>query len=84
MSGWRAAADVGGTFTDLVLVDPSGASAAVVKLPTTPDDPSRALLHGIEDLLADAGLAADELDEVVHGTTLITNALIQRSGAQRV
>ena len=78
---WRAAVDIGGTFTDLVLVDPAGRCAATGKLLTTPDDPARALLQGLGRLLEDAGLDPALLGNVVHGTTLVTNALIERRGA---
>lgn len=78
-TGWRAAADIGGTFTDLMLVDPDGRCAAIQKLLTTPDDPADALVEGLRRLLDDAGV--DTVDTVVHGTTLITNALIERRGA---
>src|SRR5262249_51535488 len=48
---------------------------------TTPHDPSIAALEGLNELLADAGLALGEVDEIVHGTTLVTNAIIERRGA---
>lgn len=52
--GWRAAADIGGTFTDLVLVDREGRCAAVAKLLTSADDPARSVTEGLDRLLADA------------------------------
>jgi N-methylhydantoinase A len=77
---WRIAGDIGGTFTDLILVDPSGECRAVAKVLTTPDEPAEALESGIIELLAQAG---DEVHvhTIVHGTTLVANALIERRGA---
>ena len=80
--GWRAAADIGGTFTDLVLVDPEGRCAAVAKLLTSAEDPARSVTEGLERLLTEAGADSHPLDLVVHGTTLVANALIERRGAE--
>jgi N-methylhydantoinase A len=77
-AGARIAVDIGGTFTDLVLVK-SGRIAASAKVLTTPGDPSLAIEAGIERLLAD--VKPEEVREVVHATTLISNALIERKGA---
>jgi N-methylhydantoinase A len=74
----RIAVDIGGTFTDLVLVK-GGRVAASAKVLTTPADPSIAIEAGIERLLED--VRAEEVREVVHATTLISNALIERKGA---
>jgi N-methylhydantoinase A len=75
----RLAVDIGGTFTDLVLETPSGTHE--MKLLTTPDAPERAVLEGARAILAAAGCAPGEIGLVVHGTTLATNALIERKGA---
>jgi N-methylhydantoinase A len=66
--------DTGGTFTDFVYVD--GRSVRVLKVPSTPDDPSRAILEG----LARLGVPRD--GEVLHGSTVATNALLERRGAR--
>jgi len=75
-----AGVDIGGTFTDLCLVDREHV-VAVAKTLTTPEDPSQ----GVETVLAEAlerlGLAFSELRLVVHGTTLVTNAIIERKGS---
>lgn len=68
--------DVGGTFTDLYSSGPSG--TVVIKVPSTPDDPSRALI----DALDAAGVQVEELDLILHGTTIATNAVIERRGAR--
>src|SRR6266567_8760431 len=77
----RIGVDIGGTFTDLVWVDATGA-VKVGKLLTTPKDPSQAVEQGVVTLLGDAGGAAAEVRSVIHGTTLATNALIERKGAR--
>jgi N-methylhydantoinase A len=77
----RIGVDVGGTFTDLVLHDPASELVHVGKLLTTPEDPSAAIIAGISRLLQETGLRPSDLHSVVHGTTLITNAIIERTGA---
>ena len=76
----RVATDIGGTFTDLVLDMPDRALSA--KLLTTHDSPDAAVIVGTEAILREAGIAASALDLVIHGTTLATNALIERKGAR--
>lgn len=68
--------DVGGTFTDLFLTD--GEGSRILKVPSTPDDPSRGLL----DALHAANVEAANLDALMHGTTIATNAIIERRGAK--
>ena len=77
-AGARVAVDIGGTFTDLVLIK-AGRVAASAKVLTTAADPSLAIEAGIERLLEHVG--PEEVREVVHATTLISNALIERKGA---
>jgi N-methylhydantoinase A len=76
----RLAVDIGGTFTDLVLALPDRTFS--LKLLTTHDAPERAVIEGARNILAEAGVAAASLDLVIHGTTLATNALIERKGAK--
>jgi N-methylhydantoinase A len=78
----RIGVDVGGTFTDFVLVDDHRRSIFLGKQLTTPRDPSQAIIAGIERILRDAGVAIGLLDGVVHGTTLVTNTVIERKGAK--
>ena len=78
----RIGVDIGGTFTDLVWVDDATGAVKVGKLLTTPKDPSQAVEQGVVTLLSDAGAAAAEVRSVIHGTTLATNALIERKGAR--
>ena len=77
----RIGVDVGGTFTDLVLHDPVRKLALTGKLLTTPEDPSVAIVNGIIRILSEAGLKPADLHSVVHGTTLVTNTIIERTGA---
>ncbi len=76
----RIGADIGGTFTDIVL-EASGRRHST-KVLTTYDAPERALLEGVVALLAEAGLVPGDVELFVHGTTLATNALIERRGVR--
>jgi N-methylhydantoinase A len=74
----RLGADIGGTFTDIVLVDDASGLFRLGKVLTTPDQPDNGVINGIKQVInRDAG----EVSHVVHGTTLFTNALIERKGA---
>ena len=76
----RLAVDIGGTFTDVVLELPTG-ERLTTKLLTTYDHPGRAVLEGITTVMDRAGVASSEIGLIIHGTTLATNALIERRGA---
>src|SRR3954454_11339206 len=78
----RVGLDIGGTFTDFVLYDAEQRRIALYKCLTTPDDPSVAALEGLGVLTAEAGLTLGDVAEIVHGTTLVTNAIIERRGAR--
>src|SRR5882757_958863 len=73
--------DIGGTFTDLVILDPDSGETAVWKESTTPEDPSRGAIEGLQKLLQRSGRAPERIGRVVHATTLFTNALIERKGS---
>jgi N-methylhydantoinase A/oxoprolinase/acetone carboxylase beta subunit len=77
----RLGVDVGGTFTDLIYVDDESGQVLVHKLPTTPEDPSRGTVQGVQELTADAGQSPAALDQVFHGTTIATNIVIEHNGA---
>jgi N-methylhydantoinase A len=79
-SNARLAVDIGGTFTDLVLELPGRSLSA--KVLTSHDAPEQAVLEGTAAILRDAGISASDLGLVIHGTTLATNALIERKGAR--
>ncbi len=76
----RLAVDIGGTFTDLVLELPDRTLSA--KLLTTHAAPDEAVIEGTQTILREARISASALDLVIHGTTLATNALIERKGAR--
>lgn len=78
----RIGVDVGGTFTDLVLYDATQKKTCYGKLLTTPDDPSEAILNGISRILQESGYQPSDVHSVVHGTTLVTNTIIERTGAK--
>ena len=78
----RIGFDIGGTFTDFILVDEAQGRLHLHKCLTTPEDPSIGALEGMTDLLRAAGIALADVDQVVHGTTLVTNAIIERTGAR--
>ncbi|WP_203072539.1 hydantoinase/oxoprolinase family protein [Falsiroseomonas ponticola] len=78
----RIGVDVGGTFTDFVLVDEARSRVLTGKRLTTPDDPGRAILEGLDRLLAEAGVGIGDVRQIVHGTTLVTNIVIERKGAR--
>ncbi|MEC7203723.1 MAG: hydantoinase/oxoprolinase N-terminal domain-containing protein, partial [Pseudomonadota bacterium] len=79
---YRIGVDIGGTFTDVVLWSVAGAETRQTKLLTTPDDPSRAVIDGIERILTDASISPRDVEAVIHGTTLVANALIERKGVK--
>jgi len=78
----RLGVDIGGTFTDLVWVDDATGEVRVGKLLTTPKDPAQAVEQGVLRLLEDAGAVPAGVRALIHGTTLATNALIERKGAR--
>jgi N-methylhydantoinase A len=81
-SRYRLGFDIGGTFTDFVLIDEVSGVVSLNKCLTTPDDPSRGVMEGLAPLLAQAGIGGADLGIGIHATTLITNALIERKGAK--
>jgi len=74
--------DVGGTFTDIFACDPVSGRIYTHKTPSTPQDPSEAIIEGVEALLAAQGFAAGDVAQLAHGTTVATNTLIQRKGVR--
>jgi N-methylhydantoinase A len=79
---WRIGVDVGGTFTDLAVLDTSSGELSVHKVPTTPADPSAGVLDGLRYVAGQVtGFHPEDLEHFLHGTTITTNALIQRNYA---
>jgi len=81
MTEYRLGCDIGGTFTDFVLLDDETGEIRVNKCLTTPKDPSDAVEQGIVELAQQVPGFVAELAEVIHGTTLVINAIIERKGA---
>ena len=78
---YRLGVDVGGTFTDLVLFDELSGRLTLAKTPSTPTDPSVGVAQGVAKVAARAGIRPADIGAVVHGTTVATNALLERRGA---
>jgi N-methylhydantoinase A len=79
---YRLGVDVGGTFTDLFLVNEKSGKVFTAKVPSTPADQSIGVLHGIERVCATAGIEPREIDHVMHGTTVATNTVLTGTGAK--
>ena len=77
----RVAFDIGGTFTDFVLSDDATGSSSVLKVPTSAANPGEAVIEGLEKLLAETGITGSSIDVVLHATTVATNAVLERKGA---
>jgi N-methylhydantoinase A/oxoprolinase/acetone carboxylase beta subunit len=78
---YRLGCDIGGTFTDFVLLNDKSGEISVNKCLTTPGDPSDAVEHGIRELEVENKGFVEKLDELIHGTTLVINSIIERKGA---
>ncbi len=78
----RLGVDVGGTFTDVLLIDTDSGQTWRAKTASTPSDQSVGVLRGIERVCAEAGIAMADVTEVLHGTTVATNAILEQKGAR--
>ncbi|MBG6159822.1 N-methylhydantoinase A [Labrenzia sp. EL_159] len=81
-SSYAVAVDIGGTFTDISLLDRNSGAMWRAKTPSIPSDPSQAFMTGVEAVMADAGIAAKDLSRVLHGTTVATNMILEDKGAR--
>ena len=79
---FRLGVDVGGTFTDLLLINDVTGESFTAKVPSTPHNPSVAVLNGIERICGIAAIDAAQINCVMHGTTVATNAILTRRGAK--
>src|SRR5687767_9254327 len=79
---YRVGVDIGGTFTDLILIDDETGELTIGKVLTTPADPSRAVAEVLQEALERGRTPAAEVHRVIHGTTRVTNAIIERKGAR--
>lgn len=81
-SGYRLGADVGGTFTDILLIEEASGRSFTAKVPSTPQDSSIGVLNGIERVCDQAGVSLADISHVMHGTTVATNTVLTASGAR--
>ena len=80
-SRYRLGIDIGGTFTDATLIDENTGEISVGKVPSTPEDPSVGFMNAADRMLRDASVSPDEVEYLVHGTTVATNAIIEKKVA---
>lgn len=79
---YRLGVDVGGTFTDLLLLDETSGATYRTKVPSTPADPSQAILAGVDRICSDAQISPRDIVRVMHGTTVATNTVLEAKGAR--
>mgnify|MGYP000079506331 FL=1 len=78
---WRLGIDIGGTFTDVALVNDVDGTIGIAKTPTTPSDFGKAVLSGLHDALDRYGVQPDEVSLLSHATTVVTNSILEENGA---
>jgi N-methylhydantoinase A len=79
---YRLGVDVGGTFTDLLLINESNGETHTAKVPSTPEDSSIGVLNGIARICEESGIDPKQVNRVMHGTTVATNAVLTGKGAK--
>ena len=79
---FRLGVDVGGTFTDLLLVDESSGQTYTAKVPSTPQDSSIGVLDGVNRICSESDIDLTKVSQVMHGTTVATNAVLTGKGAR--
>ena len=79
---FRLGVDVGGTFTDLLLINDATGESFTAKVPSTPEDSSKGVLNGIEKICRTSGVNPKDISSVMHGTTVATNAILTQKGAR--
>lgn len=79
---WRIGVDIGGTFTDVAVIDEDGSAIGLAKTATTQDDFSRGVMEGLRDALRDQQIVPSEVSLLSHATTVVTNALLEEKGAR--
>ena len=79
---YRLGVDVGGTFTDLLLIDEDSGATYTAKLPSTPEDPSLGVLAGVQRICEQSGVSPEQIRRVMHGTTVATNTILTGTGAR--
>jgi N-methylhydantoinase A len=79
---YRLGVDVGGTFTDLLLFDEQKKRITLTKVPTTPENQALGIMNAVEQITQQVGIAPDDIKFFIHGTTVATNALLERKGVK--
>jgi N-methylhydantoinase A len=80
--GYRLGVDVGGTFTDVQMQDTESGEITLVKVPSTPQDQSIGVLAGVRDVCTRVGITPKDLDLILHGSTVVTNLILESKGAK--
>ena len=78
----RAAVDIGGTFTDVQVLDTAAGAIWDHKTPTTPSDPAVGLAEGLQGAVAKRGMGVDAIGMILHGSTIAINTILERTGAR--
>ena len=78
----RMGIDVGGTFTDLLVINSDTGDLQLLKTPSTPEDQSVGIVNGIEGIVSQAGLSSGQVESLLHGTTVSTNIVLEEKGAK--
>jgi N-methylhydantoinase A len=79
---WRVGVDIGGTFTDVALIDDATGQIGVAKVSTTPGDFAQGVLSALQMAMKRYSLAASDVGQLSHATTVVTNAILQEKGAR--
>src|SRR5690348_7752010 len=79
---WRIGIDIGGTFTDVALVEEASGRIGVAKVPTTPADPAEGVLRALATAMARYAVSAADVGLLSHATTVVTNAILEEKGAR--
>jgi N-methylhydantoinase A len=79
---WRIGVDIGGTFTDVALIDETAGRIGVAKVPTTPHDLAKGVLSALTDAMARYGISAADVGLLSHATTIVTNTVLEEKGAR--
>ena len=79
---WRLAVDIGGTFTDIVALEEGSGTLHLAKVPSTPEDPANGFIDGIDHITTRAAISGADIAAVFHGTTVATNAILERKYSQ--
>ena len=80
--GWRVGVDIGGTFTDVALVEEETGGIAIAKVPTTPQDIAKGVIAGLQQGLVKYNIQPAAVSLLAHATTIVTNALLEKKGAK--